>query len=133
MLVQEPPDRSIRIRGSKEAYPLFAPLLAERVEAAAFAYVGGDHGLLGLRLIRSAHDGHVPLCLRTVVRDVLAFDARRLLMAHNHPAGVSRPSRGDVATTAQFVRTLAPLNVEVVDHLVIAEDGMTSFRVLGLL
>lgn len=115
------------------AQHLFARLLDQRVEIAAFVYVDHDQRLLGMRHACSNACDVVELPVRQVVIDALAFGAEAVVMAHNHPSGDARPTRADIAGTRQLARALEPLGVRLQDHLVIARGGVTSFRALGLL
>ncbi len=112
---------------------LFAALAEERLEVAAFAYLGEDRRLLGMRHSRSraSHAHHLPI--RDVAADALAFGAQAVVMAHNHPSGDPTPSRADREATQRLAHALEPLGVRLIDHLVIAGEHVTSFRALGLL
>jgi len=112
---------------------LFAAIVHERVEVACFAYLNADRVLLGLRHTRSAHVDACDLPLRDVVADALAFGAAAVVMAHNHPSGDPSPSGGDRDATCRLVRALEPIDVRLIDHLVLAQGGVTSFRGMGLL
>ncbi|HEU4760003.1 MAG TPA: JAB domain-containing protein, partial [Dehalococcoidia bacterium] len=51
---------------------------------------------------------------------------------HNHPSGDPTPSADDAAITRQIVEAGALLNVEVLDHVIIARGGYASLKDLGL-
>ena len=122
-----------RIADPAAAGTLFAGLARERTEVAAFAYLGEDQRLLGLRHARAELPDRIELPIRAIVADVLALDALAVVMAHNHPSGDPTPSTADREVTRMLARTLAPLGVRLIDHLVLARDGSTSFCALGLL
>lgn len=128
----EPGDR-FRVADAAAARALFAPLAAERVEVAAFAYLDPEWRLLGLRHARSAAAAAIDVPLRAVATDVLALDCARVVMAHNHPSGDAAPSAADRALTKRLAQALDALDVQLFDHLVIAGERVTSFRALGLL
>jgi DNA repair protein RadC len=112
---------------------LFAPLAEEQVETAAFAYLDEAQQLLGIRHLRSASPDTLDLPIRDIAADALAFGARGVVMAHNHPGGDPTPSNADREVTHLLARALDPLGVRLLDHLVIARHGTVSFRSLGLL
>jgi hypothetical protein len=56
--------------------------------------------------------------------------ASALILGHNHPQGGCEPSHADVRITYQLYRTLKMLDVEVLDHIIIAERAL-SFQERG--
>lgn len=55
------------------------------------------------------------------------------IFAHNHPSGVSEPSRADELLTLNLKTALALVDVKVLDHFVVAGAGWVSFAERGLL
>ena len=45
---------------------------------------------------------------------------------HNHPNGEARPSREDISATQMLVARLAPLDIALVDHCIVAQDSYYS-------
>jgi len=133
MLLPEPIPPPRRIADPDAASALFADLAGEAAEVAAFAYLAGDQRLLGLRRAGTGSLDRIELPIRAIVADVLALDAFAVVMAHNHPSGDPTPSAADREATHMLVRALDPLGVRLIDHLVVATGGTTSFRLLGLL
>lgn len=123
----------LRLADSEAAGELFAPLASERVEVLAFAYLDRHQQVLGLRHARSPHRDRLDLPIRDVAADAIAFHAFAVVMAHNHPSGDPTPSRADREATDRLARALDTLGVRLLDHLVVAARGTTSFRSLGFL
>ncbi|MDR3126339.1 MAG: DNA repair protein RadC [Rickettsiales bacterium] len=70
---------------------------------------------------------------REVLKGVLAAGASSVILVHNHPSGDTSPSRADIEMTKRIVQALAGVDVAVHDHLVVSQDGVSSFAALGLL
>lgn len=70
---------------------------------------------------------------REVVKAALAANAAGAIFAHNHPSGVSEPSRADELLTQQLKAALALVDVKVLDHFVVAGAESLSFAERGLL
>ncbi|SDJ91731.1 DNA repair protein RadC [Ferrimonas sediminum] len=70
---------------------------------------------------------------REVVKTVLAANAAAVILAHNHPSGVSEPSQADRAITKRIQNALALIDVSVLDHLVIGHGECCSFAQRGWL
>ncbi|WP_380785100.1 JAB domain-containing protein [Sphingomonas sp. R86521] len=109
------------------ALALFHALGQARREVVGVAYLDPDRRILGLRHIVGTRD-RVDVSVRGIVADALAFDAAAVVMAHNHPSGDARPSERDLAFTRALARGLAGIEVELLDHLVMAGEATTSIR-----
>ena len=59
--------------------------------------------------------------------------ASNIILAHNHPSGNLKPSKADIRLTRKLVEGGRLLDVAVVDHLIITEDGHFSFAKDGLI
>jgi DNA repair protein RadC len=70
---------------------------------------------------------------REVVKLALSANAAAAIFAHNHPSGVSEPSRADELLTLNLKTALALVDVKVLDHFVVAGAGWVSFAERGLL
>jgi len=67
-----------------------------------------------------------------VFRPALQANAASIIIAHNHPSGDVGPSPEDLALTRAFVEAGRLLDVEVLDHLVIAANRYISLKARGL-
>ncbi|WP_144148334.1 RadC family protein [Paraburkholderia sp. BCC1884] len=68
---------------------------------------------------------------REIARRALSLNAASLIVAHNHPSGVVEPSASDCRLTRTLRDTLALIDVQLVDHLVIGADQVYSFARAG--
>lgn len=122
-----------RLRTVADAVALLGEgLRSAPVERLRLAHLD-DNGTL-IAMTEQTGDHHMlPLRLRDIAGEAFARQSQRLLIAHNHPSGDPTPSRADLEGTRRLAELLRPLEIALVDHLVIARDGVTSFRQLGLL
>jgi DNA repair protein RadC len=70
---------------------------------------------------------------REVVKAALAANAAAVIFAHNHPSGVSQPSKADELLTRELKEALALVDVKVLDHFIVAGHQALSFAERGLL
>jgi DNA repair protein RadC len=71
---------------------------------------------------------------REVVKTALAHNAAAVILAHNHPSGVSEPSRADEILTRTLKDALAMVDVKLLDHFIVAGNATPlSFAERGLL
>ena len=72
--------------------------------------------------------------LRTaeVFRGAVREGCPSILVVHNHPSGDPTPSSDDVRVTKQLVEAGRLLDIEVLDHVVVAQGGFVSLKDRGL-
>ena len=70
---------------------------------------------------------------REIVKSALRHNAAAVIFAHNHPSGVTEPSRADEALTMALKQALALVDIKVLDHFIVAGGSALSFAERGLL
>ena len=70
---------------------------------------------------------------REVVKCSLKHNAAAVIFAHNHPSGVAEPSHADEILTRSLKSALALVDIEVLDHFIVAGSRTMSFAERGLL
>ena len=70
---------------------------------------------------------------REVVKAALRANAAAVIFAHNHPSGVAEPSHADEILTRSLKSGLALVDVQVLDHFIVARTRVMSFAERGLL
>lgn len=70
---------------------------------------------------------------REVVKRALHHNAASMIFAHNHPTGDTEPSAADRALTVTLQDALKLIDVNVLDHFIVADNGILSFKERGLI
>jgi DNA repair protein RadC len=68
---------------------------------------------------------------REVFREAASGGAAAIIVFHNHPSGDPKPSPEDVALTRRLIRAGEMMGIDVLDHVIIAEDRFHSMRDAG--
>lgn len=68
---------------------------------------------------------------REVVKRCLKYNAAAVILAHNHPSGVSEPSQSDILITQKLKSALKLIDVRVLDHCIIGDSEVQSMAELG--
>lgn len=76
---------------------------------------------------------HTPVYPREVIKRALELGATAIIMVHNHPSGDPTPSDADVEMTREVQDAGEKLGVMLHDHVIIARNGHTSLRSMGLI
>jgi len=70
---------------------------------------------------------------RVILRKALEEDAVNIILCHNHPSGSLKPSKADEQLTTKIKEAASYLDIKVLDHIIVSEDGYYSFADEGLL
>ena len=63
---------------------------------------------------------------RPIIERVLKLNAAALIIAHNHPSGLSDASQHDIEVTERLRQALELVDVRLLDHLVIGDNEIYS-------
>jgi DNA repair protein RadC len=63
-----------------------------------------------------------------VYREAVRDNSPQVIVVHNHPSGDPTPSRDDVAVTSHLIQAGADLEIELLDHVVLGQDGYVSMK-----
>lgn len=116
-----------RISNRSEAQAYCRALLAGwRTERFYVLCLSADSQLLGQRLIAVGTLTEVPAYPRAVVETALNYNAHSVIICHNHPSGSPVPSVDDVETTKRLRYLLEGMNINLLDHLIVAGEEAYS-------
>lgn len=63
---------------------------------------------------------------RKIIEAAVRMDACDIVLAHNHPNGFAVPSTADVRATQEVIPLLRAINVNLIDHMIIADGDCFS-------
>jgi DNA repair protein RadC len=96
-------------------------------------HLDNRHRLIAFdELFRGTIDG-ASVHPREVVKQALARNAAAVIFAHNHPSGVAEPSQADELITRRLRDALQLVDIRVLDHFIVADNGCTSLAARGVL
>jgi len=133
-ILRERFSRDTPISNPKDA-ARFLQLELGRLERKEFAvlFLDDRHRMIGFeRMFRGTVDG-ATVHPREVVKRALAVNAAAVIFAHNHPSGVSEPSRADENLAKRLKDAMALVEVRVLDHLIVAGMETVSLAERGLI
>ena len=77
----------------------------------------------------SVNSAAVPI--RRIVEMALGANATSVVLAHNHPSGLAIPSDADILTTKRVAAALNVVEIQLADHIVVADDDFVSLAQSG--
>lgn len=96
-------------------------------------FLDNQHRVLLAQKMFSGSINSVEVHPREIVREALKVNAAALILAHNHPSGMSEPSKADREITHKVSEACGLLNIRLLDHLVIGHGEYVSFAERGWL
>src|SRR5574337_98586 len=90
-------------------------------------FLNGQHRLIEAEEMFRGTLTEASVYPREVVRRAMALNAAAVVLYHNHPSGMTEPSRADEFLSQSLKSALALVDVRVLDHVVVSESGSTSF------
>lgn len=95
----------------------------------AAAAIKDSMWISGSPFIRSSGSfSNVSVKCRDIVRYAVSVGRNKLILAHNHPNGVPNPSENDIIATKKIIASLKPLEIKVLDHIIVGKDSYVSLR-----
>jgi DNA repair protein RadC len=91
------------------------------------------HRMLRVRVVSIGCLDSTVVHPREVFREAAAASAAAIVLFHNHPSGDPAPSPDDVALTARMVTAGAIMGIDVLDHVILADQRYFSFAESGQL
>lgn len=115
-----------------------AAFLKERLkdhahEVFAVIYLNQANKVLGFEVLSQGGITGTVVDARVILKKALEKNAVRIVISHNHPSGSLRPSRADTILTERLKHAADLLQIEVVDHIIVSEEGYYSFADEGLM
>ena len=70
---------------------------------------------------------------RLLLKTALEKGALNLMLVHNHPSGQKSPSQSDIDLTKKIQLAANQLDMNVLDHIIVAQNDYFSFADQGLM
>ena len=122
------------LKSTESAVEYLSPLFAYATDEIAFALSVNSAGrVIRCHELARGVSNRVDFSARQVVEIAIHDNAAYILLAHNHISDVALPSKADVETTLQLKQTLEPLEIAVIDHIVVADNDFVSMADNGFI
>ena len=130
---QEVPEK-VQITNSQESYKVLLPYLSDlQTEEFWAIYLNQNNRILGKVKLSSGGINQSVVDVRILFKTALEHLATGIIIAHNHPSGNLKPSSEDLKITKQIAEAGKILNIQLLDHLIIAQNSYLSFADENLL
>jgi len=100
---------------------------ARRHESYMLIYLDSRNYLIGYEVLSEGTVDYVFAYFRNAAEQALDRCASKVILVHNHPSGVCRPSDDDFKATYRLFEALNSVEIELADHLIVSRDECFSF------
>lgn len=87
-----------------------------------------SNNVLCLHEISNGSSTQASFNVHYITREAVRINATKIVLAHNHPCGTPYPSSSDHVATNIIRRSLAAVDVSLVDHIIIANGEAISIK-----
>ncbi|WP_395274748.1 DNA repair protein RadC [Enterobacter bugandensis] len=108
-------------------------LARQEREVFVVLYLDNQHRLLEHETLFLGTINHIEVHPREIMKSALRHNAAAVILAHNHPSGITDASKADRIITDRIVNALNLVEVRVLDHFIIGDCDTLSFAEMGWL
>ena len=119
--------KDTQITNSKQTYAYLKKRLRDyKNETFAALYLDNQHRIIAYEELFSGTINSATVHPRPIIERVLQLNAAALILAHNHPSGVSDASHQDLEVTERIRDALELVDARLLDHIVIGDNEVYS-------
>ncbi|EHL29810.1 RadC family protein [Legionella drancourtii] len=119
--------KETQITNSKQTYAYLKKRLRDRKnETFAALFLDNQHRIIAYEELFSGTINTATIHPRPIIERVLQLNAAALILAHNHPSGISDASHQDIMVTERIRDALELVDARLLDHIVIGDNEVYS-------
>lgn len=125
----------IKFTSPREAGRYFTSLLngMKDKERVLVAFLDNSNSIIETKTISEGSINMSVVYPRDILKMAIANDCSNIMMAHNHPGGSTKPSKEDIDLTQRIVNIFKPLDINVIDHIIVGGYSFSSMAENGTL
>jgi len=128
------PEQRKSINNSQEAYESFLTLIDDPTkEHFLVAYLNRGNKVIKVERISTGGLSRTLADPKVIFKNALLKEATALMLCHNHPSGMARPSAEDKQLTKNLIAAGKIFDIDVLDHIIIGENSYFSFAEHGMM
>jgi DNA repair protein RadC len=123
-----------KVNSSNDAFQLFSSALADlETERFWVAYLNRSLHLIEKKEISHGGKTATIVDVQQIIKYAILCNATSMVLAHNHPSGACYPSESDKILTKKVKEAAILLDIQVIDHIIVAGKRFYSFADCGLM
>lgn len=102
-------------------------------EVFAVVFLNRGNKIISFQIISSGGITGTVADPRIILKKALEEGACSIVLSHNHPSGNLKPSSADEELTEKIKKAANYIDIKVMDHIIVSDEGYFSFADEGLL
>ena len=119
--------RKIKIQTAKDIVKVLQDEMKYlKTEQLKLVILNNSNEILKIQNITEGNTNMVAADAKNILCEVIKMQAPKIILIHNHPSGNLNPSQSDITFTKKIKNASEILGIQMLDHIIITEDGYTS-------
>lgn len=124
----EPASEKQKVNSSKNVYDLMRPIIGDLShEEFWIIYLNNANKIQDKTQLSIGGITATLVDVRLIFKKGISLGATSIILCHNHPSGNLTPSGADIQLTEKIIKGGKILDIKVLDHIIISEEGYYSF------
>jgi DNA repair protein RadC len=124
----------VKITSSKIIFEIMQPLIGELPHEEFWVlYLNNSNKVIKKEQLSKGGITGTVVDVRLILKLALENNATSLILSHNHPSGRLEPSEPDIEITQKLKLAARQLELSVIDHIIVTENGYYSFADEGVI
>lgn len=120
--------KKVQVKSSQDAFQMLEPVLADlNHEEFWILLLNRNNRIIKKVKISSGGVSGTVVDHRIIFKNAIEALASSIILCHNHPSGNLKPSSEDINITNTIKKAGELLDIKVLDHLIISDEGYFSF------
>ncbi len=127
-------EENVKINSSHSAYLELRPLFQDLYHEEFYAlFLNRANEVLEKRQLSIGGSSGTVVDSKILFKAGIDCGASAMILAHNHPSGALKPSNEDIKLTKRLTQCGEIMEMSVLDHLIITDNGYFSFADKGMI
>lgn len=131
---EKSPQKKTKIVSAEHAYKEFKPTFEDLVHEEFYVlYLNRANEVITKKQLSVGGTAGTYVDSKIIFKEGIDCSAAAMILAHNHPSGILEASDQDIKLTKRIVQCAAVMEMPVLDHLIVTDNGYLSFSEQGLI
>lgn len=122
-------EKMAQIKSSIDIFNLFQPILGDLPHEESWILLlnSANKIIKRLQVSKGGLNG-ITIDIRMIMKESIESLATGIILVHNHPSGNLTPSREDDDITTKLSVASSFVDIQMIDHVIITDDGFYSYK-----